>query len=94
MMKKKITLKIMTGLLFLLLTVSMLSGQANEQQDTQTIALPVGSDSVIFDDDVVEAEIIIRVPESSIQPRTKTEEIDFTLNYLRQLIINSNQELY
>jgi hypothetical protein len=51
-------------------------------------------DSIYVEEEIIDAEVFIRVPESSVQPRTRTEELDFTLNYLRRVLIESNKELY
>ena len=77
----------------LLLTLALYPLLGEEEAEVVTDQLDAGEE-IIVDEEIIEAEIIIRVPETSILPRTKTEQIEFTLNYLRQLIIESNKHLY
>jgi len=87
--KKYLINSFLIGLLSI--TLFSLQGQTIQSEEaTQTVQ----SSEVFVDEDIIEAEIVIRVPESSIQPRTRTEEIDFTLNYLRKIVLESNKELF
>lgn len=85
---------------FLLFAVALfpLWGQEIEQQAEtaqETTPTPVRTPTrVVVDEEIFEDEIVERVPESTIQPRTRTDEINFTLNYLRQLLMQSNKHLY
>ncbi len=87
--KKYLINSFLIGLLSI--TLFSLQGQTIQSEEaTQTVQ----SSEVFVDEDIIEAEIVIRVPESSIQPRTRTEEIDFTLNYLGKIVLESNKELF
>jgi len=83
---KNFAMIIVLSLLFIPFIMGQTSGQPSTQE-TEVV-------DIIIDDDIIDTEVIIRVPEASIQPRTRTEEIDFTLNYLRLLIVESNKQLY
>ena len=83
--------KLLTCLLILTLSVCFVRGQvSNETEVPEQIA----SEGILVEEDIIDAEISIRVPESSIQPRTRTEELSYMLNYFREIILQSNRQLY
>jgi len=80
-------------LLSLVLTIQpsfVFSQETDYEIDTEHVR----PDSIYVEEEIIDAEVFIRVPESSVQPRTRTEELNFTLNYLRRVLIESNKELY
>jgi hypothetical protein len=84
-----------TGIIVLLaiLIVFVLSVSLIAQESGQTTTRRGGT-RVLVDTEVFDDEIVERIPEASIQPRTRTDEINFTLNYLREILLESNKELY
>lgn len=78
----------------------LISQQEEEQPQEATIGQhqttpPRGSwGRLIEDEEERIVEIEIRRPEDDLVPRTETEEIVFSLNFIRRRLMESNRQLY
>lgn len=85
-------------LLITLLIASSLISEPVEPEETEQIQETAQTVQGSFDDsdfdDEFQTRIQVRRPERDLIPRTETDEIRFSLNFIRQRFIQSNRQLY
>jgi hypothetical protein len=80
-----ILILIMVIATFLLAQETVQQAQPRQRSSTQQI---------LQEDQVFEGEIEVRVPEQALLPRKRTDEIKFSLSFIRQQFMESNRSLY
>ncbi len=86
----------------LLITFALVSSNlllAQNQNLPQTLSpqermQSVRIQDILVEEEAFESEIEIRLPETALMPRRETDEIRFTLSFIRQRFIESNRLLY
>ena len=87
-MKKK---QLMIVLMLILVSSSLLIAQT-AVQSSDSARRPV--QRILEEEQEFIGEIEVRVPEEAVLPRKKSEEIQFSLGFIRQQVLDSNRSLY
>jgi len=83
-------MKLILAILILIMALSIFAQTLTPAEQAQARRIQ----NILIEEEAFESEIEIRLPETAIMPRRETEEIRFTLSFIRQRFIESNRLLY